>query len=90
MGIICVPPTMGGVAGILIMEGRVMWGCHGIAMWFTQANTNVGQGYISYFLILLLKIYTYYAFKNVYLLLKRTPVVSSFALARRCQRRFIS
>ena len=52
-----------------------------------SANISVRQGYISYFLVLLLKIYVL-CFQNVYVLLKGTLVVSDFALAQRFQRRF--
>ena len=63
VGIICVAPTVGGVANVSTTMGMVMWGSHSVTAWLTQTNISVGQSYISYFLILLLNIYMYYVFK---------------------------
>ena len=40
-----------------LTKGRVAWGFHGVAIWLTQAKTNVGQRCIYYFLILIFKTY---------------------------------
>ena len=45
---------------------RVTWGCHGIIVWLTQANTNVGQ---TYFLVFNIKRYMYYVFLTIRIIL---------------------
>ena len=43
---------------------KVTWGCHNIAAWLTQVNTNVGQRYII-FLGFNIKTYMYYVFSCI-------------------------
>ena len=53
-----------------LTEGKVMWGCHGVTAWLTQANTSVGQRCIYYFLVLISKTYMQYVF-NMYMYYKK-------------------
>ena len=61
-------------------SGRVTWGYHGVTAGLTQANTSVGK---CYFHVLNTYNYMYYVFFNIliYIIYKRTLVVSSIALA---------
>ena len=60
---------------------RVTWGCHGVTTWLTQANTSIEQ---CYFQVLNTYNYMYYIFFNirVYIVYKKTLVVSNIALAK--------
>ena len=71
----------GGVSELT--RDRIIWGCHGVVVWLTQANSSVGQRCIYCLLVFILKTYMYYIF-IMYMYYKGTLVVSSFVLARRC------
>ena len=58
------------------------WVCHSVVLWLTQANTSVGQSCIFYLPILILKTYAYYVLSCI--CIKKTLVISDFALAQHC------
>ena len=47
--------------------GRVTWGCHGVVVWLTQANSSVGQRCIYCLLVYIKNLYVLY-FHYVYVL----------------------
>ena len=66
--------------------GTVTWGFHGITAWLIQANTNVEQRCIYYFLVLILKTICS-IFLTCICIIKGTMVVFDFAMIRRCLRK---
>ena len=53
---------------IMSSPGRVMWGCHGVVTWLTQANTNIDQRCIYCFLVFNIKNLYVLCFHYVYIL----------------------